>query len=243
MKAGNDDESALKRCCPMSILEDFGLRLKELRLRSNMTQDVLAARSGLDPTYIGGVERGTRNISLKNIELLCNTLDVDIGYFFHHERFPFDAASLKKALERPFEERFNYRVEAADNLIAWQVTGAISLDEVKQISSDLKNACLRLESGKVKLLVDNRKMMIHRQPIVFQQEVREEWEELQRWFLPHCEQVIVLCNSRLMQNQMNRLASRSGIIKVQKSLFVEGEEWLNDKLETGSLFEMLLPKE
>lgn len=222
----------------MSVLDDFGLRLKELRLRSNMSQDTLAARSGLDRTYIGGVERGVRNISLKNIELLCNTLDVDIGYFFHHERFSLHAASLKKELERPFQDRFKYRVETADNLIAWQVTGAISSDEIIQISSDLKNACLRLASGKVKLLVDNRKMIVHGQPIVFQHEVREKWEELQRWFLPHCEQVVVLCNSRLMQNQMNRLAKRSGIIKVQKSLFVEGEAWLNEKLEPASLFEM-----
>jgi len=223
----------------MSVLEDFGLRLKELRLRSNMSQDTLAARSGLDRTYIGGVERGVRNISLKNIELLCNTLDVDIGYFFHHERFSLQAASLKKELERPFQDRFNYRVEAARNLIAWQVTGAISSDEIIRISADLKNACLQLVSGKVKLLVDNRKMIIHGQPIVFQHEVREKWEELQRWFLPHCEQVVVLCNSKLMQNQMNRLAKRSGIIQVQKSLFVEGESWLNEKLEPASLFEKL----
>ncbi|SFB03382.1 Helix-turn-helix [Cohnella sp. OV330] len=223
--------------CPMSVLEDFGLRLKELRLRSNMSQDMLAARSGLDRTYIGGVERGVRNISLKNIELLCNTLDVDISYFFLHERFSLHSASLKKELERPLRDRFNYRVDPAHNVIAWQVTGGISQDEIKQIVADLKSACLRLVSGKVKLLIDNRKMMIHGQPIVFQHEVKEKWEELQRWFLPHCEQVIVLCNSKLMQNQMNRLAKRSGIIAVQKSLFAEGEDWLNEDVDPCALFE------
>ncbi|CAI6084923.1 helix-turn-helix domain-containing protein [Cohnella sp. JJ-181] len=123
----------------MSVLEDFGMRLKELRLRSNMSQDTLAERSGLDRSYIGGVERGDRNISLKNIELLCNTLDIDIGYFFHHEHFSLHAASLKKELQRPLRDRFNYRVEAADNLIAWQVTGAISSEEIRKISRDLKN--------------------------------------------------------------------------------------------------------
>ncbi|WP_072328309.1 MULTISPECIES: helix-turn-helix domain-containing protein [unclassified Paenibacillus] len=221
----------------MNILEDFGLRLKELRLRSNMSQDMLAARSGLDRTYIGSVERGVRNISLKNIELLCNTLDVDISYFFLHERFSLHTASLKKELERPLRERFNYRVDPVYNVITWQVTGGISRDEIRQIVADLKSACLQLVSGKVKLLIDNRKMMVQGQPIVFQQEVNEKWEELQRWFLPYCEQVVVLCNSKLMQNQMNRLAKRSGIIKVQKSLFAEGEAWLSEDPDPCSFFE------
>ena len=218
-----------EECCSISILEDFGLRLKELRLRSNMSQEMLAARSGLDRTYIGGVERGTRNISLKNIEQLCNTLDVDIGYFFHHERFTLHSLSLKNELKRPFQERFNYCIDAVDNLIAWQVKGPINLEEMNQIAADLKSACVQLVSGKIKLRIDHRKMMIHGHPFVFQHEVKEKWEALLRWFLPHCEQVVVLCNSKLMQNQMNRLARRSGIIKVQKNLFVEGEDWQSEK--------------
>ncbi|MFC4101473.1 helix-turn-helix domain-containing protein [Paenibacillus xanthanilyticus] len=223
----------------MNILEDFGLRLKELRLRTNMSQDMLAARSGLDRTYIGGVERGVRNISLKNIEILCNTLDIDISYFFDHERFSLHSTHLKRELERPIQDRFNYRVVPADNLIAWQVTGALSLDEMKRITVDLKAECLKLASGKVKLLVDNRRMMINGQPIAFQHEITDKWEELQRWFLPHCEHVIVLCNSKLMHNQMNRLANRSGIIKVQKSLFTEGEAWRTEERDPLAWFEPL----
>lgn len=221
----------------MNILEDFGLRLKELRLRTNMSQDMLAARSGLDRTYIGGVERGTRNISLKNIEILCNTLDIDISYFFDHERFSLHTAYLKSELRRPLQDRFHYSLDVKDNLIAWQVTGALSLDEVKQITADLKTACRQLVLGKVKLLIDNRKMLIRDQPIVFQPEITEKWEDLQRWFLPHCEQVIVLCNTKLMQNQMNRLAKRSGIIQVQKTLYTEGSDWLKEEFDPHLFFE------
>ncbi|NQX59981.1 helix-turn-helix domain-containing protein [Paenibacillus qinlingensis] len=212
----------------MNIMQDFGLRLKELRLRSSMSQDTLASLSGLDRTYIGGVERGERNVSLKNIEILCNTLDVDISYFFADERFTLHTAFLKSELSKPLEERFRYTVQNEENIIAWQVTGALHLNEVKKICLDLKSACRQLASGKVKLLIDNSKMMTKDQPIAFQHEVTAIWEELQRWFLPHCEHVIVLCNSRFMQNQMNRLAKRSGIIKVQKSLFVENGQWLAD---------------
>ncbi|MBB6637514.1 helix-turn-helix domain-containing protein [Cohnella thailandensis] len=221
----------------MNILEDFGLRLKELRLRSGMSQDMLAARSGLDRTYIGGVERGERNISLKNIELLCNTLDIDIRYFFDQERFSLNSAQLKRELERPLKERFFYRVDSERNLITWQVVGALSVDEIKGIVAELKAACRPLRLGKVKLLIDNRRMMSKGQPLVFQHEITERWEELQRWFLPRCEEVVVLCNSRFMQNQMNRLAKRSGIIAVQKSLFREDEEWLTAELDPISYFE------
>lgn len=212
----------------MDILQDFGLRLKELRLRLSMSQDTLASLSGLDRTYIGGVERGERNVSLKNIEILCNTLDVDISYFFADERFSIHKASLKNELNTPLEMRFRYIIQSEENIIAWQVTGALHPHEVKKICLDLKNACRQLEPGKVKLLIDNSRMMTKGQPIVFQHEVTAIWENLQRWFLPYCEKVIVLCNSKFMQNQMNRLAKRSGIITVQRSLYAEDRQRMTD---------------
>ncbi len=52
----------------MDIRSEFGKRVRELRARSGMSQELLADRSGLDRTYISGVERGERNISLVNIE-------------------------------------------------------------------------------------------------------------------------------------------------------------------------------
>lgn len=212
----------------MDILQDFGLRLKELRLRLSMSQDTLASLSGLDRTYIGGVERGERNVSLRNIEILCNTLDVDISYFFADERFSIHKGSLKNELGTPLEMRFRYIIQREENIIAWQVMGALHPNELKQICLDLKNACRQLEPGKVKLLIDNSRMMTKGQPIVFQHEVTAIWENLQRWFLPYCEKVIVLCNSKFMQNQMNRLAKRSGIIKVQRSLYTEDRQRLTD---------------
>ncbi|CAM4455121.1 transcriptional regulator with XRE-family HTH domain [Paenibacillus endophyticus] len=212
----------------MTILKDFGLRLRELRTQTGMSQDTLACRSGLDRSYIGSVERGERNVSLRNIEILCDTLDVDISYFFDSERFSLQRSFLKRELDRPLAERFSYIMDKENNLIAWRVTGALHPDEVKRFSLDLKAACRQLESKKVKLLIDNSKMMTKGQPIAFQYEVTEKWEELQRWFLPHCEQVTVLCNSKFMQNQMNRLAKRSGIIKVQRSIYSEDKEWHAD---------------
>ena len=54
----------------------FGHRIKELRLKQNISQEELAFRCGLSKNYISDVERGTRNVSLKSIEKIANGLVV-----------------------------------------------------------------------------------------------------------------------------------------------------------------------
>lgn len=62
-----------------NILIQFGCRLKELRLKRNLTQEKFAELSGLHKNYIGMVERGERNPSLKNIEIISKTLKISIS--------------------------------------------------------------------------------------------------------------------------------------------------------------------
>ena len=54
----------------------FGERVLLLRRRQGLSQEQLARKSGLHRTYIGGVERGERNISLVNIHRLADALNV-----------------------------------------------------------------------------------------------------------------------------------------------------------------------
>lgn len=56
----------------------FGKRAKELRLKKEMSQGDLAKILGVHPTYISGIERGVRNMALKNIERLAKALGVSI---------------------------------------------------------------------------------------------------------------------------------------------------------------------
>lgn len=54
----------------------FGQRLALLRKEKGWSQEQLALRSGLARSYLGGVERGQRNIALENIVKLARTLEV-----------------------------------------------------------------------------------------------------------------------------------------------------------------------
>ncbi|WP_039944426.1 helix-turn-helix domain-containing protein [Thermicanus aegyptius] len=71
----------------MDIRTEFGQRVRELRARCGMSQEMLAHRAGLDRTYISGVERGERNISIVNIEKIASALCVSVEYLFFNERF------------------------------------------------------------------------------------------------------------------------------------------------------------
>lgn len=57
-------------------LELFGKRLVELRRAKGWSQEKLALESGLARSYVGGIERGQRNIALYNICVLAETLNV-----------------------------------------------------------------------------------------------------------------------------------------------------------------------
>lgn len=56
------------------IKKDFGMRLRKIRKERALSQEQLALACELDRTYIGGIERGERNISLVNIVKIANAL-------------------------------------------------------------------------------------------------------------------------------------------------------------------------
>ena len=58
--------------------QKLGKKIKQLRLDVNISQERLGEITGLDRTYISGIERGVRNPSLKNIEKLAKALNVKI---------------------------------------------------------------------------------------------------------------------------------------------------------------------
>ena len=66
----------------MNLQRKFGLVLKELRLEKGLSQESLANQSDIDRTYISDIEKGERNISLKIIERLAETLQISLSELF-----------------------------------------------------------------------------------------------------------------------------------------------------------------
>ena len=60
----------------------FGKRLRELRQARGLSQEAFALEADLDRTYISGIERGIRNVSLLNLEILAGTLGVSLQELF-----------------------------------------------------------------------------------------------------------------------------------------------------------------
>jgi transcriptional regulator with XRE-family HTH domain len=55
----------------------LGRRIKALRLRRELTQEALGERAGLNYKYLGAVERGERNPSLKQLLKIAQALGVE----------------------------------------------------------------------------------------------------------------------------------------------------------------------
>lgn len=61
------------------ILVRFGEHVRRLRKAKGLSQEGFAHECGLDRTYVGGIERGERNVALRNIERLAKSLGVSIS--------------------------------------------------------------------------------------------------------------------------------------------------------------------
>lgn len=67
---------------PEDIKHVFGDNLRRIRTEKKISQENLAFLSGLDRTYVSGIERGRRNVSLVNISKIAMALNVEIKELF-----------------------------------------------------------------------------------------------------------------------------------------------------------------
>ena len=74
-----DDKELVER---QNDLRIFGLRVRELRKKSKLTQSELAEKIGLSTNFIGMVERGERNTSVDKIFKLSRAFNLSLAEFF-----------------------------------------------------------------------------------------------------------------------------------------------------------------
>ena len=64
------------------IRAKFGKAVRQRRHRLGVSQEAFADLCGLDRTYLGGIERGERNVALVNIEKIARALRISLNELF-----------------------------------------------------------------------------------------------------------------------------------------------------------------
>jgi transcriptional regulator with XRE-family HTH domain len=60
----------------------LGATVRRLRQERNWSQERLAELAGLHPNYVGGIERGERNVAIDNIEKLSKAFGLSVKDLF-----------------------------------------------------------------------------------------------------------------------------------------------------------------
>ena len=66
-------------CMAKQLRHTLAQNIKRLRESRGWSQEFLAEECGLHRTYLSGIERGKRNVSIDNLERLSNALEVSAG--------------------------------------------------------------------------------------------------------------------------------------------------------------------
>lgn len=218
----------------MNIQAAFGMRIRELRARSGISQELLAYRAKLDRTYISGVERGVRNVSLVNIEKIANALNISIEYLFTNERFSPDLAYLQKDFKIPFLKRFYYQLDTEKKILAFRVDGLLTGKDVDYMTATLTDISNSFDKDELSIFVDHREMKTADGiPAVYSPDVADRAVIFQQKVISCSKQAVVLCNSNFMVHQMNFVTQTSGIR--DKATHIYGK----DKDMIGQAYQLL----
>ena len=72
----------MKHCQPL-LLKNISYTIRLFRINKGLSQEQLAQLAELDRTYISGVERGTRNLTVNSLEKIIVALEVSYDDFFN----------------------------------------------------------------------------------------------------------------------------------------------------------------
>lgn len=88
----------------MNLPKIVGLKIKEIRKSKGWTQEQLAEIASIHYSYIGGIERGERNISLETLQKIIDALEVSAV-----ELFPANTTILKNEVLKEHIEMISER--------------------------------------------------------------------------------------------------------------------------------------
>ncbi|CAG7653110.1 hypothetical protein PAESOLCIP111_06704 [Paenibacillus solanacearum] len=91
------------------ILKLIGIRIRDLRKERGLSQEQLGEKADFHFSYIGGIERAEKNISILNLAKIAAALEVHIGELFvyiksHHNVHSEKEAELEEILQILLEQ-------------------------------------------------------------------------------------------------------------------------------------------
>ena len=101
----------------MELTELFGRRLRSLREARGLTQQQLGEAADVSYKYVGAIERGEENPSLRVIGQLATALDLELRDLFEFQHEETRPAMLRKQLNRLLKEADVTRLQQAVKLM------------------------------------------------------------------------------------------------------------------------------
>ena len=96
----------------------IGNRIKQLRNARGISQEELSLASGLNRAFLGQLERGEKNATVRTVDKICNALEISL-----HEFFSFEADQVDRTtdtfikLSSMFKELREEEIEQIVNIV------------------------------------------------------------------------------------------------------------------------------
>ena len=101
----------------VQLVQRVGINIKLIRKEKKMTREQLAEKCGLQTSYLAGVERGERNITLETLEKIINGLNISIKELFEDELISIDDSLNKSLLLEMFIDQLKGKSQKEIELI------------------------------------------------------------------------------------------------------------------------------
>ena len=94
---------------------ELGKRIRELRKMRGWSQEKLGEMANLHPTYVGGIERGERNVAFENLVHIASAFGLSLSQFFDYQK---GSQSRRDAVKADLISSLQKRNESELKLIA-----------------------------------------------------------------------------------------------------------------------------
>jgi transcriptional regulator with XRE-family HTH domain len=90
-----------------TVLVSVGQRVRDIRKQKGLSQEELGERAGFSFSYVGGVERAEKNISVTNLEKIATALDTTVAELFKYTKNVRMTHSEKDRIINKINQRLN----------------------------------------------------------------------------------------------------------------------------------------